>query len=115
MESSGDSDVVFNFYCTAGKLNRCQNFRGLVTLSLDSSFCESVVVDCNPVVCCSFHWVFETQGAFGRWFCAGLVFSGLFAWGRLMNDLDAEYRWAFLHPRWLRGMLADKTLDSLAR
>jgi hypothetical protein len=29
--------------------------------------------------------------------------------------LDAEYRWALLHWKWLQGMLADKTLDLLAR
>ena len=65
MESSGDSDVVFNFYCTAGKLNRCRNLREPVTLSLD--FCESAVVDYSPVVCCSFHWVFETTDCWCFW------------------------------------------------
>ncbi len=104
------------FYCTAGKLKRCQNLWGPFTLSLDCDGSElanhsSVVVDRYIVS-------FDVTDRYCFWIMVLCWFGllGRFAWKKLICcfNANAEYRWAFLRPRFLAGGGADKTLDALS-
>ena len=110
---SGDSDAVFNFYCTTGKLNWCRIFRACRFGSRFLLIWSGRFRSCWR---CSFQWVFEMTDCCCFWNMVLCQFglSGLFALGQLMNCFNAQYIWAFLCQSGIVRMLPDKTLDSLA-
>ncbi len=103
--------LISIFYCTAGKLERCQNLRGPFTLSLD---CNGSEVNCNSVVVDRYIVSFDMTDRYcsWKWFCAGLAFwdasLGVSTYAVSTVSTDG----LFFARGFLRGMRADKTLDA---
>ncbi len=102
------------FYCTAGKLKRCQNLRGPFTFCLNCDGSE--VVDCNSVAVDRYMVSFDMTDRCCVWKMVlcwfGLWDASLGVSSNAVSTLSID--WLFFAWGLLLGMRADKTLDALS-